>query len=86
MADVPTLSGNTTIPHWSDPLKAYMNEEFGARGDTLHYLMRESDTVPAAGPLTVLAANSPHTAEGKSVEADQMTRLSHTHALYSYDN
>ena len=86
VADVPKLSGNTTVPRWNDSLKAYMNEVFGARGATLRYLMRESDTVPAAGPLTVLAANSPHTAEGKSIEADQMARLSHTHALYSYDN
>ena len=54
MADVPKLSGNTTVPRWNDSLKAYMTEVFGARGATLHYLIRESDVVPAAGPLTVL--------------------------------
>ena len=86
VADVPKLSGNTTVPRWNDSLKAYTNEVFGARGATLRYLMRESDAVPAAGPLTVLAVNSPHTAQGKYIVADQMARLPHTHALYSYDN
>jgi hypothetical protein len=85
-SDVPKLSQNTTVPRWNDSLKVYMNEVFGARGATLHYLMRESDGVPAAGPLTVLAPNAPHTVMGKSIEADQMARLSHTHALYSDDN
>ena len=70
---VSKLSMNTTVPCWDDSLKVQMNEVFGARGVTLHYLMQESDTVPAAGPLSVLAANSPHTAEGNSIEADQMT-------------
>ena len=36
--------------------------------------------------LTVLATNAPHTVVDKSIEADQMVRLSHTHALYSNDN
>ena len=63
-----------------------MNNEFRARGATLRYLMWESDTVPAAGPLTVLAKNTPHTTLVKSIEADQMRRLSQTHALYSDDN
>ena len=48
--------------------------------------MRESDTIPAAGLLTVLATNTPHTTVGKSIEADQMARLFHTHALYFDDN
>ena len=56
MADVPRLSGNTTVPCCNDSLKAYMNEVFGARGATLRYLMRESDAVPATGSLTVLVA------------------------------
>ena len=42
--------------------------------------------VPATGPLTVLAVNAPHTTVGKSIEFDQMARLSHTHALYSNDS
>ena len=63
-----------------------MTRVFGARGATLCYFMRESDTVPSAGHLTVLTANSPHTEGGRSIEADQMTRLSHTHALYSDEN
>ena len=52
----------------------------------LCYLMRECDTVPSTGPLTVLTANSSHTMEGKLIEADQMVRMSHTHARYSDDN
>ena len=85
-SDVPKLSKNTTVPRWNDSLKVHMNEEFGARDATLRYLMRENDAVPAAGPLTVLATNHPHTADGKSIEADQMNRLSHVHPLYSDDN
>jgi hypothetical protein len=85
-SDVPKLSKNTTVPRWNDSLKVHMSEEFGARDATLRYLMRKSATVPAAGPLTVLATNQPHTTLGKSIEADQMARLSHTHPLYSDDN
>ena len=58
-----------------------MNEVFRARGATLHYLMRESDIVPATGPLTVLTKNASHNTMGKSTEADQMAWMSHTHAL-----
>ena len=47
-----------------------MNDMFGARDAALRYLMRESDAVPAAGPLTVLAINVPHSAVVKSSEAD----------------
>ena len=85
-SNIPKLSKNTTVPRWNDSLKVHMNEVFGARGETLRYLMRESDAVPAVGPLTVLAPNALHTAVGKSIEVDQMARLSHTHALYSDDN
>ena len=61
---VPNLSTNTTVPRWKDSLKVHMNEVFGSNGATLYYLTRESATVPATAPLTVLGANSFQSAEG----------------------
>ena len=42
--------------------------------------------VPDTGTVTVLVINVPHNKEGKCIEAEQMARLTHTHALYSDDN
>ena len=53
------------------------------RDAPLLYVIRDLEIVPAATPLAI---DQPHSVERGTVEDELITRTSHTHPLFRYDN
>ena len=91
--DVPRITKNNPPLRWTDTFRDYCLNTFGVRKAPLAYVIRDSvDVLPEVLPpgVTVgdtdpLVAGCPY-GNGGSIFNDLISRLSHTHPLFSTDN
>lgn len=81
---VPKLGNNTTPSKWNNHITIHRGQVTGSRKSTLEYLLCKP--VAVAMPHPPLETDMPYTRAGGSIQADQASRLSHSHSLYKRDN
>ena len=82
--EVPKLNKNTTLTKWDDSFKVHVRSVHGAWEATLEYMICRE--VAVVMPHPGLLADHPHSEAAKSIQGEQVNRLSHTHPLYQRDN
>ena len=92
-SDVPRITKNNPPLQWTDTFKDYCLNTFGVRKAPLAYVIRDTaDVLPEAlAPGVTVGESDPLVAgkaygNGGSVFYDLVSRLSHTHPLFSTDN
>ena len=79
--ETPKISKVLPVIKWMEAFQDFLNRKIGNQNIPLVYIIH--DELNAAPPL---APGQPHSIEHGSVEAELITRASHTHALFCNDN
>ena len=82
--EVPKIPEALPIIKWIEAFQDFLHQIIRVRMIPLVYEMHANVNIPA--PLPQVTVNQPHSNEHGSVEAEPITHLSHTHALYCDDN
>ena len=78
--DIPKITNYMKVFKWTQAFGDYLNRIIGNHTIPLSYVFHEKVTVPVhASPLVL---GQPHSEYHLSIEAELVTRESHTHALY----
>ena len=90
--DVPKITKTLAVTKWSESFKDFLSRVIGMRVIPLSYVIRETETVPAAAPqlatvaITLGGGVHPYSVEHGSVEDELIARGSHIHPLFRNDN
>ena len=82
--EVPKIMKALPIIKWTEAFQDFLHQIIRVRMIPLAYVIHANLNIPAPPPQ--LTINQPHSNEHGSVEAEVVTCLSHTHALYHDDN
>jgi hypothetical protein len=82
--EVPKITKTLPVIKWTEAFQDFLNRVIGVRTIPLCYVIQAEVDVPGDAPP--LAPNQPHSIVHGSVEAELVSRASHTHALYRNDN
>ena len=78
--EVPKITKALSVIKWTQAFGDYLDRIIGHCTITLSYVVREDLTVPVHTPP--LVPRQPHSEDHGSVEAEIVSRASHTHSLY----
>ena len=82
--ETPKISKALPVIKWMEAFQDFLNRKIGNQNIPLAYIICDEPNPPAVAPP--FAPGQPHSIEHGSVEAELITRASHTHALFRNDN
>ena len=82
--ETPKISKALPVIKWMEAFQDFLNRKIGNRNIPLAYIIWDEPNPPAVA--LPLAPGQPHSIEHRSVEAELIAWVSHTHALFPNDN